>query len=294
MNRLIAFFILLVMVVGSCTKTNNPGVPPVIGFITDSGMVSNDTTLQLGGSYRIGLSAFGEDYNLTNLIIKIETSENEVFLDTGMNTPALKYYKTIVKGPAISERWTFIIRDRDGQSSQISHTISLDTNTVAYGDITEYENISLGAQFSEVDGFMSLTNGNTYNMEEAYDNQGIIDLCYYYDVVDTDENTISSPGGNISEQIFSGEFWPGNWEVRITTRFKTTELTIDNFEAANNDSLLIAAYGTTDGKRKAKNMKTGDIFSFRNSDGLIGLFHVETVEGQENGSVNISIKIQKQ
>ena len=76
-------------------------------------------------------------------------------------------------------------------------------------------------------------------------------------------------------------------------RRPSSKKTESEFLNATNDSLLIAVYGQAEGKRKAKNLQDGDIFSFKNEDGKVGLFKVNSVSGTDDGTINISIKVQE-
>jgi len=292
MKKLIIIFTLSFSIFFGCEKekTNHP--PPTINFDMDSGFVYTDTVLNLGESFKVGINASNPNVNLTNFLIKVETDTLEVFLDSGMNTPTLNYEKTLVKGIKDSEKWIFIIRDRDGKSSEISFNILLDS-TSTYGNINYFPIIELGAQSNSIGSFYSLAEDSVYNLEEAFANQNKIDLCYYYDFIDTDENTIASPGANIDDSVYPGESGLINWTTRRTSRYKLTNISEEDFLNAANDSLLLAAYGQSEGNRKAKNLKGGNIFSFKNQDGNVGLFKVNSVLGTDAGTVNISVKVQE-
>jgi len=64
--------------------------------------------------------------------------------------------------------------------------------------------------------------------------------------------TIASPGANIDNSVFPGTSGLSNWAIRKTSRFKTANITEQDFMNATNDSLLIVVYGQSDGNRKAK------------------------------------------
>lgn len=292
MKKLGLFFIAVLVVLTACNKDDNDYPPPIIEFVTESGFVSQDTMLKLGDNFKIGIDASNPDVNLTNFIIRVEANGLETFLDSGMNTPVLHYEKMMVKGISDTEKWTFIIRDRDGKSDEISMSITKDTASV-YGPIDYYPNIDLVAQNAVGSSFYSLSENSTFNLSGAFLNQDKIDMVYYYDFIDTDENTIGSSGANIDESVFPGSEGFANWTTFRTTRYKVVELTEGQFLAAQNDSLLVALHGTADGKRKAKNLVEGKSFAFKNEEGRIGLFRVNSISGTDEGSVNISIKVQK-
>lgn len=290
MKKLIVVFIVILAISG-CVKDDNNYPAPVISFLTSSDFVSQDTVLKLGDQFKVGIDASNPNVNLTNFIIKVETDEFETFLDSGMNTPVLHYEKYLYKSSNDIEKWSFIIRDKDGKASEISFNVGLDTAST-YGEIVYFQDIVLGAQNSSLSGFYSLEENLVYSLSDAFQNQEKIDLCYYYDFIDTDENTIASPGANIDESVFSGSEALANWSVRRTSRFKVVDVSEEDFLGATNDSLLIAAHGIADGNRKAKNMAIGKMYAFKNEDGRIGLFMVNSISGSDEGQVNISIKVQ--
>ena len=292
MKKSFTILIILLTAIFGCEKEKANYPPPSIQFITDSGFVYNDTVLALGETFKVGIIANNPNVNLTNFIIRVESDESETFLDSGMNTKNIHFEKNIVKGIIDTEKWIFIIRDRDGKSADISFNVTKDSSS-AYGNIFYSPSVEMGAQNNVIGSFYSLVEDSVYALNQALENQGKIDLCYYYDFIDTDENTIASPGANIDESVYPGANGLSNWTTHRTTRFKPTDITEVEFLNAYNDSLLIVAYGQSDGKRKAKNLQTGNIFSFKNEDGKIGLFQINSVSGMDAGIVNISIKVQQ-
>jgi len=76
-------------------KVNYPS--PLIQFVTDSGFVFSDTILALGQPFKVGINATNPKVNLTNFIIKVDSDENEIYLDSGMNTPNLYFERYITK-----------------------------------------------------------------------------------------------------------------------------------------------------------------------------------------------------
>ncbi len=292
MKRLLIIFTLALTVIIGCEKETINHPPPTINFVTDTGYVYTDTILALGETFKVGIIAENPNVNLTNFIIKVESDTLEVFLDSGMNTPTLNYKKTLVKGIKDSEKWIFIIRDRDGKSDEISFNILMDSSST-YGNINYFQSIDLGAQNNSTGSFYSLDEDSVYNLETAFNNQNKIDLCYFYDFIDIDENTIASPGANIDESVYPGESGLLNWSTRRTSRFKIANISEEDFLNATTDSLLLAVYGQSEGNRKAKNLQDGIIISFKNEDAKVGLFMVNSVEGTDAGTINISIKVQE-
>jgi hypothetical protein len=118
---------------------------------------------------------------------------------------------------------------------------------------------------------------------------------YYYDSKSGDNNTIASPGSNIDSTLFSDP-WPlQSWTVKNTTRFEITTISSSEFNDCNNDSLILSnTFPYASGKRKAKNLVAGNIYSYVSQSGKKGIFKVNEVTGTEAGLINISLKQQDQ
>lgn len=286
------FYILFVIIIASCNKDNKDSLPPSLYLKTGSEYVSSDTTLKIGDKFRFGITAVGKANNLTNFIIKLN---NVAYLDTGFNSPGLNFDILITKGIDSIDNWELIIRDRQGNSSSLKIKILKDINS-SFGDISHYSPVELGAQSNTSFGsFYSLSNNMVYSQNDAFSNQQLIDLLYYYfyDAANPDKNTVASPAANFSTPVFTGTSALSNWSTLNTTRFIKLSITAEQYDDAANDSLLLASYKEIDGKRKAKNLAEGDIYSFKTHSSRYGIFKVLSVSGTDNGTVSLDIKIQK-
>lgn len=289
--------IILQVFINSCKEKSNEYEAPSISFVIESGYLSYDTILELGDSVYIKVFArSNSDEALTHFnYTVVENDTGIISVDSGVFANSFCYKKLIKKGIAKSEKWSFYVRDRKGKASQpISLVILLDSAS-QFNPILYIPSIVMGAQNNTLDGFYGLHSQSLYSIENAYNNQSEIDLVYYYDFIDGDENTIGSPGANIDESVFASVYSPIYWSVRNTTRYVLqSNLNADDFDKCNNDSLIFAnTFNYTTGKRKAKNLKNGDVFSFiTNNDGRKGLFKVINVTGTDQGTVEIAIKMQ--
>jgi len=273
-------------------KTDHPN--PAIAIVNNGHFVSNDTTIALGEKFTVAILA---DYNgydmLTNFIAKLN---NERYLDLGIYSES--YFKEIeiTKGLEDIDNWEFIIRDIKGNYASTFLTINKDKDIV-YGEIDKFLNIQMGAQnSSEYGSFLSLTDGTVFNLDEAYNNSEFVDIVSYYDDFDKlDKWVIASPGANIGDDAFPGDYAISNWETINTTRYSAAPLNIstEDFDASQNDSLLLAhSFAFDSGKRKAKDLSQGDIYSFVRG-ARTGIFKVISVTGENSGNIVIDIKIQK-
>ena len=284
-------FILFLFIV-SCNKNESPGISPTIVLLADSGFVSNSISASPGEllSFKVELQEGSE--KITNFYIELfdinQTSTR--YFDTSMYVSDLVWTGSFYKSTEPIESWNFIVKDRQGGSGISTLEISADTNSV-YEPIDAFENIVLGAQNNlDTGGFYSFTTQLIHFADAAKNNQELIDLVYYYYL--EDENTIASPGANIEDGIFPEDLTPVNWEIRNTTRYIKTALTQEDFENTTNDSILIANYIDAEGKRKAKNLVVGDIYVFKNQQSRLGMFYVNSVDGTDEGLIDIDVKIQ--
>jgi hypothetical protein len=118
--------------------------------------------------------------------------------------------------------------------------------------------------------------------------EGVQMLYYYYG---DDKNIIASPGANIEDGIFAVN--PADWTIVNTSRYLKTSLSVEEFNQATNDSIILANYNEAEAKRKAKKLQVNDIYTFRTQKGKLGMFHVTEVVGAEEGTVNLNVKIQE-
>ncbi len=296
-NNLLTIILLCIIATAGCTKDKPVYPVPTIKFVTLPGLTSTDTTLMLNDTVRIGISAkTGSDQALTHFHMTVIKDSAITYIDSALYTNQLENFRTIIKGIAKKETRIFYVRDRDGRKSQeLTITFSLDSSSM-YGDISYILSIRLGAQKNTSTGsFYSLSAKNIYTKADAFTNQGLINLLYYFDTIDADKNTIASPGANVDASVFPGTTGITNWAIRNTTRFKIQQnITTNQFELCRNDSLILSnTFEFESGFRKAKNLVSGQIYSFVTDSGLKGLFKVLEVSGETEGDIAIAIKIKK-
>jgi hypothetical protein len=276
----------------SCQKKETDS--PSIFLNSSSGYVYKDSMMAVGKNFKVELNAeFGGDANITNIIIRNEHDGIVTnYFDTGINNESIKISKILIKGVYETERWTFIAIDKNGGNASVSFIVTKDPDS-QFGNIKSFD-ATMGAQLSNLFGsFLSLNSGLTFLQDSAFLHQDSIEMLYYYDITNSDANTIASPNANIDPSIYTGTSALVNWTVKNETRYYKTTLTYTDFSAATNDSLLLVAYSEPNAKRKAKNLLSGDIYSFKTAHNKYGLFHVQQVAGLDTGSVTVNILIQK-
>ncbi|MBP7496770.1 MAG: hypothetical protein KA792_03805 [Bacteroidales bacterium] len=270
-----------------CKKDEKIKIPTIYLKIKKN-YVNKDTVIKTGSQFYFGIIAQKGTENITNLIIKLN---NKTFLDTGMNVEALNYDKLVIKGVEKTDNWLIKVIDKRGLQASVALIITKDSNSV-YGEINTISSLKLGAQNNTTLGaFYSFNANKIYFIDEAFKNQKLIDLIYYYD--EFDKNTIASPGANITTAFTEGSSALTNWNIRNETRYINININSDLFDKINNDSMLIAAYDEYNAKRKAKMLASNDIYSFRTSTLKYGIFKVHFVDATTSGNIVIDVKIQK-
>lgn len=274
----------------SCQDETGESSGPSITFIQGNEVINNDTIITPGQLMTFGIEAIKGDYNLTEFFIRVKGDSVLVYFDTGVNMPDLKWTGSFVKSFNEHETWEFIVRDRYSKSASVFLEIQADTIS-GFDAILNFTDLILGAQNNVDPGpCMDTRTGQNYLLPEAMNNQEFIDLvCYYFG---EDENVIASSGANIENEVFPENLSPIYWPIRNTTRFIKLLMDETAFNQIQNDSTLIANYIEGEGKRKAKNLIPGDIYSFKTQDSRIGILKINEVIGQGDGQIVFDVKIQ--
>jgi len=275
----------------SCTDDTTDGNDPTIRIVNQSGIIHSDTSVSPGEILHFGIEAYMGDFHITQFLIKVSAENNvQTWFDSGLYAPNLTWYGSFIKSYNDNETWEFVVRDRYSHEHSVFLFITNDTVN-GPGEIEILTNTILGAQDNNnTGGFLDLFNNHIYKLENAYEYQEVIDMIYY---LGEDEHTLASPGANIEEGIFNLELAPTNWEYRNETRYIPLELSVDEFNEIENDSILIVSFIEGEGKRKAKNLEADNIFSFKTQDLRFGMVKINEVLGGAEGTVSMDIKIQK-
>jgi hypothetical protein len=289
MKKLLPAICILYLLVNSCTKPEHDEIEPVIHLKIAEHYIFADTSLSPGTQYKVGIiasSANGE--NLTNLIV--ESNGVRVF-DKAYNQSEIIEDIALIKNLDETEKLSFIIRNKARKADTIGLVIS--RLQISYSPILKFNNIIIGAQENlTIGNYFSFQYRQVYTQAEAYNNQGLIDIIFYYDA-SGDANTLASPGANLSG-IISGDDSPQNWAVKRTTRYSRESLLINDqeFASTENDSLIISNL-FTDGGRKAKQLQKNQYFGIQTNENKYGIVRIESINGQTSGDIKISLILQE-
>jgi hypothetical protein len=272
-----------------CSKDEDP-IPPTLTFKQDAGYVSGNTSAAYGDTLYIGITAKS---NGTDNLVKFQIFANGLsLLDSTINTQNFTIDIFTVKTILDKEVWKFVTTDIAGNSKADSITI-----TGNFGEINTYNAIKLGAQNNTAEkGFLSYSNSTftQYTQDEAFNFQADIDMfCFYEDTNGfVNKMTLAAPGSNI-KGIFTGETAPDKYSTKNVTFFTKTTLTTAQFDAVQNDAVIKAAFDPENQFKKAKLLTVGDVWAFKLQSGKYGLYKVTAVDGEEAGTLQIAVKIQK-
>ncbi len=286
--------ILCILIMLSCKKDNQE-TPPQIEFIKQIGYIWSDTTLPIGAHVKVGIMASKSNANITYFnIVMSANGTSQIAIDSGMNTSSFTFNYTIYKGVSDVETWTFMTMDKERNKATVSLTLKRSAVT-NWGNVKSYNSVILGAQNNTVNGsFLSLNSGNTFLLPQAFLNQDSIDIAYYYGAPPTYySNTLSSPGETQAPTFFTGANGVNNWNTKNTTMYFMTTITATQFDQITNDSLLIVSYPLTGSTKKSKFVTTGQVISFKDQTGKLGLIKVIAVNGTDAGTTELAIKIQE-
>jgi hypothetical protein len=297
-------FILLVVMAGffaSCEKDNEPQ-PPVINFKVGDSYTKHGDTVAVGHALFFGIQARSSESKITNLTVKklLENGTIKTVMDTATFDSYLDIDKKYYQNVEDRVTWLFSVMDRNRKTSEISLDVYKDPNS-SFGGIHYFPSLKLGYQSNDKSGhFLSPSDGKTYRTDSAYLFAGIIDILCYYKIDDTPPGpALSSPGEMDNFSTDAQTFYPTivTWENRNYTLWDISvdddPVSTEDFNNAQNDSLLIVAYDPVWGRKKFKWATTGKVIPFQTASGKLGLIKVLNHDESEDGEIEISLKIQQ-
>ncbi len=299
MRRFVLFLMLaaLASVFTACTKDEEPtDKAPTIAFKGGAGYTSADATLPAGSTTIYGIIASANATTNSKLVrFKVTRTFNnvpQVVLDSTLaNLSTFTMDGEIdVRREAGSERWTFEIVDKDGQSASVS------LNITAAPVANVYTAILMGGQNNTAVGsFWSSLDNKVMKQAEAVANQNKVDLLYFYGTVN--QATIAAADDDQAAIAWNNIF--NTWSVKNATRFKKIGSIDWNQVTEYNDEMIVAnATNLTDSR--ANMLQVGDIVAFQTAatsanPGKKGLFKVLSIDGTMGAdrTITIEVKIQK-
>lgn len=263
------------------------------------GYTADGASVPVGGQIRLGIQASGAGAALTYLrIYRITSVDTLTQVDRGIYAGREGYNADFVfsKDTSLTETWVVSVMNADRVITQKSLTILRGSGT-AYGELNYYPSILFGLQANtSLDHYLDVDRGVTYNQATITGHEAEIDLlCYYYVTSGLPSPSFTCPGYTAAVG-----FYPelATWPQKSTTLFdyRSTDnnlVTVDQFDSAMNDSLLVTAYKPDKVSGNCKYCYTGKIVPFKTDEGKYGLVKVIRADEAETGSIEVAIKVQK-
>lgn len=282
-----------------CSEDESVSSNPFVLLKTGDAYTNNEAYIPVGGQLKFGISAVGDGFAITNLTIKRITVNGFVTeLDRGMyiKTGGLDTTVTFYKGNAEQETWKFSIMNSNRDTASVSLIVYKGSGS-AYGDIDFFPSITIGYQNnSTLPNYVDVNTGLAYTSSTVTNNEALIDLVsYYYLSSGVSSPTISCPAYNTAKSYYP---LMNSWSTQNSTVYDyyTTDnnlISVAQFDAAQNDSLLVNGYRPANVSGTCKFCYTGKVIPFKNVQGKYGLIKVIHADEVDTGQIEIAIKIQK-
>jgi hypothetical protein len=298
MERIIALLIVFAILFVSCDKEEGSKTPPLINFKQGEYTKDGDY-IPVGGKLTFGIAASGSGAPITNFRVqRIINGVSITELDKGLfiTEGGLDFDVNSVKSGAQEELWRFMVMNANRDSAVITLTIFLGEGS-AYGPIKHFPSIKVGMQNNtEYPQFLDLRTGTLYTSQTVTGNENAIDLLGF----------VYYTGGVMSPTLSCPQYSsvPGHypmvtsWPVRRSTLYDYNSVdnnlvNLQQFEAAANDSLLVASYRPQNVSGLCKFCFTGKIVPFKTEEGKFGLIRVIHADEVPEGYMELEVKVQE-
>ncbi len=291
--------VFLALVISFCTEENSTDEFPFIILKNGNEYTPDGARVPAGGQMKFGISAVGGSAAITDFRVKriaggsdIVEMDKGIFITTGGIDTALVF----VKGDAEQETWNFFIMNANRDTASISLNVFKGDGS-AYGEIFYYPSITLGYPAGDHnEHFLDLKSGIAYTLENVAGHEQEIDLAaFYYTSSGKSSPTLTCPAYPSAQTYYPGF---ADWTVKNSTTYdyKTSDndlVSIAQFDAAENDSLLVAGYKPQNVSGLCKFCYTGKVIPFKTAHGKYGMVKVIRADENEGGSIEIAVKIQQ-
>ncbi|HOZ15477.1 MAG TPA: hypothetical protein PLH91_06970 [Tenuifilaceae bacterium] len=295
--------IILILALFACKKDESTAVPPLIVLKIGDGYTSDLQEIPAGGSLKFGVKAYSKGDIITNLRIqrfadgKKITEEDKGLYNKDSIVQDFSYNKSLAE----QEVWTFFVMNSNRDSVSVSLTVNLGIG-YDYGQIYHFPSLKIGFQNNtEYPNYLDLHTGLRYTKDNVSGHEADIDLVgFFYVTSGKDSPTLCCPGYTGSSSITAPERYPeiASWTIRRSTLYDYNSsdnnlVSVEEFEKATTDSLLTASYIPEKVSGLCKYTTAGRIIPLKTEDGKYGLIRVIHADLNDEGYMEIEVKIQK-
>lgn len=296
-NRLLFFALISGIILASCQNTDDENHPPILELGLDMIYTPDSAVLDINDSIVIGIHAEGVSSNLTYLKIEVVTTEGTTLIyDEGLNTRVLDVNKVFYKGLADEEKFVITVMDYNRQTATATITFFKNAGS-AFGSIRYFPSVVLGYQSNTTFGhFLDPDSGVVYDEATSLGHEDLVDIIvYYYLSSGSPSPTLVCPAQSDAQITYPAV---AAWPVKNATLYDyhTSDyglISEAQFDACNNDSLILLAYNPAYVNQKCKFATAGKIIPFLTASGKKGLIKVISADLSDTGTMTIDIKIQQ-
>jgi hypothetical protein len=240
--------------------------------------------------------ADGEIASIKIFDVTVEGIETQVSSITKFDSDTKHEIKYTVKLSEVESFKKFKITVTDKKDMTYSASFLINEFPKPAGEINTYTATLLGSQYAATGSFFSTTTGQVYTVNTSAANAALIDLIYYYS--GGNGATIGSANDNLIPAVYTGI---ANWATKNETKFTTTSITANEFDAIVNDATIDAISSINE--TKVIGLAVGNVFAFKTEAGKKGLVKITNItkglntQNQQQdfqfGTIEIVVKVQK-
>lgn len=188
--------------------------------------------------------------------------------------------------------YTFTVTDSKDKTASESFTITVEASG---GPITSWTK-PLGSYQAATGSSFASSTGEVYLIAAAKANSAIIDFMYFYGA--TNFATLAAPDDADVSTVFASADGPASWSTRNSTRFALTSLTAAEFDAIDND-IVVVEKATGAAATKVNNLAVGNVVAFitdatKTGGAKMGLVKIVSIATGATGSMDIAVIVQSQ
>ncbi|MEA5111403.1 hypothetical protein SDC9_31707 [bioreactor metagenome] len=276
-NYLFAALLMSVAVVfTSCSDDEETDPGPSLTIKGGAGYTSDDVTVQVGSSIKIGVvgtksSVSGNKLTRFRFILTSNNIANTI-LDSTFNSDSFSWEREITFVSQVSGRLSFELTDKGGMKAEKGF------NIIAQGPETiKYTGIELGSSNDNTLGsFFSTVDGNVYFVNQTTNSptvQALIDFLFVKNppALPSIGNIIASPDDEAAESV--PVFKLNLWTTRNQTRFNTSNITAAEFDAIG-ANYVFPSFDLLQQTKRTNGLSVGNVVVFRTKSNKIGLIKV--------------------
>jgi hypothetical protein len=282
----------------SCTKDETVSLANLI-LKTGTAYTPTGANIPVGGKIQIGVLASGAGVPLTYIRIdRISGNDTLTQLDRGFyaGSEGLDADFTFSKDTSEVEFWRIMVMNAD-RDTAVKTLLVLRGSGTAYGPINSFSSIKFGLQSNTSIGhFVDIHTGNVFDGTTVTGHESEIDvIAYYYITSGLSSPTFTCPGYTSAIGYYPQlSIWPVKNNILYDYQTADNNLvTISQFDAAENDSLLASAFKPDKVSGNCKYGYTGKVIPFKTQEGKYGMIKVIHADEKDDGIMEIAVKIQK-